>query len=99
MDVTRMRGEVTIRVEGEFDSGEACRLVGWLREVPQHERLVLDFSAARHCQDFGLATIAGELTGRSEVRVRGLSLHQQKLLGYFGVELRAPQDAARQAAS
>jgi hypothetical protein len=89
MDVTRMRGEVTIRVEGEFDSSEACRLAGWLREVPQHEPLVLDFSGTRHCQDHGIATIARELSGRADVRVRGLSRHQEKLLGYFGIDLRA----------
>ena len=93
MDVTRgARGEVTIRVEGDFDSTEAGRLVGWLREVPPHEPLVIDFAGARHRHDFGLATFAGELAGRTQLTVRGLSRHHEKLLRYFGVELREPEE-------
>jgi hypothetical protein len=89
MDVTRARGSLTIRVEGDFDSTEACRLAGWLKEVPADEPVVLDFAGARTCQDFGLATVAHELTGRHSVTVRGLTRHQEKLLGYFGLALRA----------
>ncbi len=93
MDVTRgARGEVTIRVEGDFDPSEAGRLVGWLREVPPHEPLVIDFAGARHRHDFGFATFAGELAGRTQLTVRGLSRHQEKLLRYFGVELREPEE-------
>jgi hypothetical protein len=88
MDVTRgSRGELVIRVEGTFDSTEASRLAGWLREVPVDEALVVDFGGTRHCHDFGLAAIANELGGRSQVTVRGISRHQEKLLRYFGVEL------------
>ena len=89
MDVTRgARGEVTVRVEGDFGSGEASRLVGWLREVAPHEPLVLDFVGARLTHDFGLAAVAGELTARTHVSVRGLSRHQERILRYFGVDLR-----------
>ena len=91
MDVTRgARGEVVIRVEGTFDSTEAGRLAGWLREVPTQEQLVVDFGGVRHVHDFGLAAIAEELAGRERVTVRGLSRHQEKLLRYFGVEVRVP---------
>jgi hypothetical protein len=91
MDVTRgARGEVVIRVAGTFDSTEAGRLAGWLREVPAHEPLVVDFGGVGHVHDFGLAAIAEELAGRDGVTVRGLSRHQEKLLRYFGVEVRVP---------
>jgi hypothetical protein len=98
MDLTRtVHEELTIRVDGNFDSSEACRLAGWLHKVPVGEPLVLDFMAARHCEDFDLATLAGELKGRTRVRVRGLSRHQEKLLRYLGVELRAPNVESRAA--
>ncbi len=59
MDVTSgAHGEVVIRVEGTFDAGAAARLAGWLAEVPAAETLVLDFTAVRECQDFGLAAVA-----------------------------------------
>ena len=98
MDATRgARGEMTIRIDGDLGSSEAYRLAGWLREVPVEEPLVLDFTAAHHCEDFGLATLAGELKGRTGVTVRGLSRHQEKLLRYLGVDLRAPYGASRAA--
>jgi hypothetical protein len=98
MDVTRgSQGEVVIRFEGTFDSSEASRLAGWLREVPVQEPLVVDFGAARDCHDHGLAAIASALTGRTQVTVRGLSRHQEKLLRYFGLDLGGPS-GPRQAA-
>jgi hypothetical protein len=98
MDLTRgARGEMTIRVDGDFGSSEAFRLAGWLRELPTEEPLVLDFGAARRCEDFDLATVAGELTGRTGVTVRGLSRHQEKLLRYLGVDLRAAAGMTRAA--
>jgi hypothetical protein len=97
MDLMRgARGEMTIRVDGHFGSTEVHRLAGWLREVPVEEPLVVDFRAG-HCEDRGLATLAGELKGRTGVTVRGLSRHQEKLLRYLGVDLRAPYGASRAA--
>jgi hypothetical protein len=98
MDVTRgARGEMTIRIDASLCSSEAYRLAAWLREVPVEEPLVLDFMAARHCEDCGLATLAGALKGRTRVTVRGLSRHQEKLLRYLGVELHAPEGVSRAA--
>lgn len=96
MDVTRgARGEVVIRIDGAFDATAAGRLAGWLREVPQHEALVIEFG--RECQDFGLAQIAAELATRPHLVVRGLSRHQEKLLRYLGVELAAGEPVERAA--
>lgn len=88
MDVTRgARGEVVIRVDGEFDAVAASRLAGWLAEVPGDGALVLDFSAVRDCQDFGLAAVAQDLAARRSLVVRGLTRHQERVLRYFGVDL------------
>ncbi len=98
MEVTRgERGEVVIRVEGAFGSSEASRLAGWLREVPAREPVVVDFADARDCRDFGLAAVAAELAGREQVTLLGLSRHQEKLLRYFGMDVRAHAGARRAA--
>jgi hypothetical protein len=90
MDVTRgARGEFVIRIEGRFDTDAAGRLAGWLREIPGHEPVVLEFG--HECLDVGLAAVARDLAAREALVVRGLSLHQEKILRYLGVELGRPR--------
>ena len=93
MEVTHgTRGEVLIRIDGTFDAKEASRLAGWLAEVPAAGALVLDFTAVRDCQDFGLAAVASDLARRERLVVRGLTRHQERMLRYFGVELHPALD-------
>ncbi len=89
MDVKRGdHGELVIRIDGTFDAKAATRLAGWLGEVPASDDLVLDFTAVRDCQDFGLAAVARNLASRGpRLQVRGLTRHQARMLRYFGVEL------------
>jgi anti-anti-sigma regulatory factor len=92
MDVTKgENGEVVIRIDGTFDAKAASRLAGWLVEVPRDGSLVLDFTQVRICEDFGLASLAADLAARDhhQLHVRGLTRHQERMLRYFGVELRA----------
>ncbi len=90
MDVTHgARGEVVVRLDGNFDASAAMRLSGWLVEVPSGEPLVLDFSQVRSCEDFGLATVARDLAARRRLVVRGLNRHHERMLRYFGVRLDA----------
>jgi hypothetical protein len=97
MDVTRgPRGEVVIRIAEKFDRTAADRLSGWLREIPVQEPLVVEFGG-RDCLDLGLAAVASEFAAREQLVLRGLSLHQQRLLRYLGVELERGQGAARAA--
>jgi hypothetical protein len=93
MDVTRgSHGEVVIRVEGRFDTDAAGRLAGWLREIPEQQPVVLEFG--HECLDVGLAAVAGDLAARESLHVRGLTLHQEKILRYLGVEIaRTPSRA------
>lgn len=95
MDVTRgARGELVIKVDGTFDGRAANRLAGWLAEVPPEEPLVVDFTAVRECQDLGLAAIARGLSVHGgQLAVHGLTRHQERLLRYFGVNLRSEGDA------
>ncbi len=88
MDVTRgAHGEVVIRIDGAFEAKDASRLSGWLGEMPENERLVVDFSGVRTCQDFGLAAVARDLSRRNRLVVRGLTRHQERMLRYFGLDL------------
>ncbi|HEY6100668.1 MAG TPA: STAS domain-containing protein [Anaeromyxobacter sp.] len=88
MDVTRgTNGEVVITIDGTFDAKAATRLAGWLVEVPRDDALVLDFTQVRACEDFGLASVAGDLGARGHLVVRGLTRHQERMLRYCGVDL------------
>jgi hypothetical protein len=96
MDVTRgERGELVIRIAGTFDAKAASRLTGWLGEISSGDELVVDFSQVRDCHDFGLAAVARDLAERGpRLQVRGLTRHQQRMLRYFGLDLRGlPQEA------
>ncbi len=89
MDVKRSAGgEFVIVLDGTFDRQAATRLSGWLSEVPTGAAVVLDFHRVRDLQDFGLAAMAAQLAERGPVQVRGLGRHQERLLRYFGVDLR-----------
>ncbi len=90
MDVTRgAHGELVIRIGGTFDGRAATRLTGWLGEIPSSDALVVDFSQVRDCQDFGLAAVARDLAQRGDrLQLRGLTRHQQRMLRYFGLDLR-----------
>ena len=88
MDMTRgARGEVVIRLDGNFDASAANRLVGWLGGVPSTQPLVIDFSHVRECEDFGLAAVAPGLAERADLVVHGLTRHHERMLRYFGVKL------------
>ncbi len=88
MDVTRgAHGEVVIRIGRAFDRKTASRLAGWLGELPPKDPLVVDFSDVRDCEDFGLASVARGLASHDRLVVRGLTLHQRRMLRYFGVNL------------
>ncbi len=88
MDVTRgVRGEVVIRLDGNFDASAASRLSGWLVEVPSTQPVVLDFTHVRTCEDFGLAAVARDLAARDGLVVHGLTRHHERMLRYFGVKL------------
>ncbi len=88
MDVTRgVRGEVVIRLDGNFDASAASRLSGWLVEVPSTQPLVIDFTQVRTCEDFVLAVVAHDLAARDGLVVHGLTRHHERMLRYFGVKL------------
>lgn len=78
-------GNPVIRLEGTFDLPAARLLENSLRRFATGGVLV-DFSAVRQFNDFAVAVLAQALLGRAGVKVEGLSMHQIRLLRYFGVD-------------
>jgi hypothetical protein len=81
----RNDGEVVVLLEGDFDPAAALRLRGALVEVGAGEHVVLDFNRVRVLPDLALAWVARELGATSaRVELRGLGLHQTRMLRYLG---------------
>ncbi len=72
-----------------FGPAEATALMETLAGVHAASRFTLDFSEVREFEDVAMGPLAQVLTSRSQelIDLRGLSLHQQRMLRYLGVEL------------
>lgn len=96
-------GEVLLRFEGRFEASDAWRVHEALGAAGGGWPVVLDFSQVRQFEDSAIALLAPDLvaSGRPRVRMRGLGLHQQRILEYLGVWRTAPgsrSDGGRRAA-
>lgn len=76
----------TLTVDGIFDVGAALKLREAISQLPQTEKVLLDFSHTRECHDFALAALVHAIAtmNRTGVMTRGLSSHQLRLLKYLG---------------
>jgi hypothetical protein len=76
-----------IVVEGTFDEAAAQALRACFLTGSAH--VVLVFGQAREIHDSALARLAAEISGVGAVivSVRGLALHQERMLRYLGIEL------------
>jgi hypothetical protein len=87
-------GELLLRFEGSFEASDAWQARELLRGAGStRPGVVLDFGQVRTFQDFAIALIAPDIAAAGDwhVHVRGLGLHQQRLLEYFGVGRRAQE--------
>ncbi len=76
-----------IRLEGTFDLPAARLLQNSLRRTAE-AAVRIDFAGVRQFNDFAVAVLAQALleAGGRAVKVQGLSMHQVRLLRYFGVD-------------
>jgi anti-anti-sigma regulatory factor len=75
-----------IRLEGTFDL-PAARLLEYSLGRMKSEGVRVDFTGVRQFNDFAVAVLAQALKAAATgVRVEGLSMHQVRLLRYFGVD-------------
>jgi hypothetical protein len=80
--------EVVLAVDGRFDLPAAGRVCQEIARTGPTAELVVDFSRAGQVLDDALATFADRAPRlREHLRVRGLSRHHYRLLGYLGVRL------------
>jgi hypothetical protein len=79
------------RFERRFGPAEARALTETLAAADPGSRFTLDFSGVREFEDVAVGALAQALAGctRDAVALLGLSLHQRRMLKYFGVDLEA----------
>jgi hypothetical protein len=79
-------GSLTLEIEQSFEPEDAVRIHELIERAAPGTPVEIDFRQVRECQDFALVALAKDLVAmRDRVAVRGMSKHQQRLLGYFGV--------------
>jgi hypothetical protein len=86
-------GALSLQVGPRFASEDAARIHDLIERSDPGTPIQIDFARVRDCQDFALALLARDLVaGGARVAIRGMSQHQQRLLGYFGVPAHATRD-------
>ena len=90
MFVEAAHGELLVKFGKRFGSAEAQRLVRVVDEFQPLARVTLDFTEVCEFEDVAIVPLATALAMLSTVpvRVRGLTLHQSRMLRYFGIEVR-----------
>lgn len=79
-------GSLTLELGQSFAPEDAVQIHELIERAPPGTPVEIDFRRVRECQDYALALLAKDLVARRDrVAVRGMSQHQQRLLGYFGV--------------
>ncbi len=81
--------DLLYRLERRFGPAEARALGERLAAAVPGSRLTLDFSDVREFEDVAVGALAQALTtsSRAAVAIHGLSLHQQRMLKYLGVDV------------
>lgn len=84
---TAIPKSVLLRLDRRFGLAEAAALKKALAQTTPGSRLTFDFSAVREFQDLAVASLAEALRNYGAgAEILGLSLHQRRMLRYFGVE-------------
>ena len=79
-------GSLMLEVGQSFAPEDAARIHELIERAAPGTPVEIDFRHVRDCQDFALALLAKDLAARrARVALHGMSKHQQRLLGYFGV--------------
>jgi len=89
--------EILLRLTGDFEAADAWKVHEAIQGAARGSHVVLDFSQVPHFEDFAIALIAPDLVATSahKVRIRGLGLHQRRILEYFGVKGSALDERTR----
>ena len=87
MHVEASRGALLVRFGSRFAVSEAERLQEAIGAFAPFAQLTLDFGEVRQFEDAAFVPLAKALggLGNVELRMRGLTMHQERMLRYFGV--------------
>jgi hypothetical protein len=88
------QGTVLMKLGRRFGTPDAERLAQAVESLVPFSQLIVDFTDVRESHDAAFFSLAGVLRALAEVSVvlRGLTIHQSRLLKYLGLpiaELRA----------
>lgn len=79
-------GALALQVGHSFAPEDAARIHEVVERAAPGTAIEIDFRRVRECHDHALALLARDIVaGRARIALRGMSQHQQRLLGYFGV--------------
>jgi len=89
MQIDAVRDTISVRIGATFGAPDVSRLDDAVAALGPFSRLTIDFAAVRQCDDAALARLASALVSlpKGEVTIRGLTVHQWRLLTYLGIEL------------
>ena len=93
MHVEAEHGTVLLKVGSRFASSDGERLEQTLGSLAPFSNLIVDFTDVREFHDAAFFSLSKVLRGCGEARVtlRGLTLHQSRLLRYLAPQ---PREAA-----
>jgi anti-anti-sigma regulatory factor len=86
MQIDTVRDALFVRIGATFAAPDVTRVQEAIAAL-EPSRLTIDFAAVRRCDDAALARLGKALMSfaRGEVTLRGLTVHQWRLLTYLGV--------------
>jgi hypothetical protein len=86
---TSASADLLYRFERRFGPSEAKALGETMASAGPGSHFTLDFSDVREFEDVAVGALAQAITGCTPdvVALRGLSLHQRRMLKYFGVDI------------
>lgn len=90
-------GDITVRVDGTFDSDDAVQLRSVFRRVcgeHAHAGVVVDLTRAREVTPTALAALSDLCAEFDRLRLRGLSRHSARLLAHLTARTSAAADRA-----
>jgi ABC-type transporter Mla MlaB component len=78
--------KLQLSVAGPFDLPAALRVARALTDADAETMVRIDLTRVSHFDDSGVAVLGRALAGHHRSDVKGLRLHQIRLLRYLGVE-------------
>ncbi len=84
-------GALTLEIGSAFVPEDAVRIHDLIERTAPGTLIEIDLHRVRDCHDVALALLAKDIVrGRAHVALRGISQHQLRVLGYFGVHMEHP---------